>query len=54
MLFFRKSVNFMSDIQMKYICRSAVEMIETHYFLLHLRFLVAKGNVDLLGMTGKY
>ena len=32
MLFFRKYVDFMSDIHMKYICRSAVEIIETHYF----------------------
>ena len=32
LLFFSKKVNFMADLRRKYVCRSAVALIETHSF----------------------
>ena len=43
--FFSKKENFNADLRRKYVCRSAVAMVETtflwHYFSFLLRFLVA-------------
>ena len=58
LLFFSKKVNLRSDLRRKYVCRSAAALVETTFlwrsssFL--FRFLVAQGNVVLLGTTEKY
>ena len=31
-ILFSKKVNFMEDLRRKYVCRSAVALVETHFF----------------------
>ena len=48
----------MADLRRKYVCTSAVALVEMTFlwrsFLFLFRFLVAYGNVVLLGTTGNY
>ena len=57
LLFFSKKVNFMSDLRRKYVCISAVTLVEmtfiwrSSFFI--FCFLVALDNVVMMGTTGK-
>ena len=57
LLFFSEKINFMADLRRKFVCVSAVEMVEMTFLwsssLFLFRFLVAQGNVVLLGTTRK-
>ena len=57
LLFFSNMEYFMAELRMKYVCRSAVALVDTNCFGVPFsflfRFLVAQGNLVPLVTTGK-